>query len=187
MKKAVKKFQPKNVEELKTIIQKVWDDFPQQKINDLVSSFYQRLHLVIQEKGESIQSYIRKGLSQMNLITMPLANDCPLLEDVISTLKDDTNVFNDLPDLGEILDLPDDNISELDSIFSEEFNETVVNDRNFQLNNNEFSKEEDDKIYELYMKYGPKWTMMTKFTKNRSATQIKNRFRSTNIKRIHFD
>ena len=54
MKQAVKKFKPTNVEELKIVIQKVWDDFPQEKINNLVISFYQRLHLIIQENGESI-------------------------------------------------------------------------------------------------------------------------------------
>lgn len=75
MKKAVNSIKPKTVEDLKIIIQKVWDDFPQSKINDLVMSFYQRLHLIIQENGESIQTYIRQGLSQIPFISMPIQKD----------------------------------------------------------------------------------------------------------------
>ena len=76
--------QPETAVELKQVIQKLWDDFPQSKINDLVNSFYQRLNLVIQENGESIQSYIRHGLSEMTFVSMPIQYGIPILNDVNS-------------------------------------------------------------------------------------------------------
>lgn len=88
MKKAVSQIKPKTVEDLKVVIQKVWDDFPQENINNLVESFYQRLHLIIGEKGESIQSYIRKGLNEMCFVSLPNFNNFDLLDDVIFILQD---------------------------------------------------------------------------------------------------
>ena len=63
MKKAVSKLCPKTSNELRAIVQQVWDEYPQKRIDSQVRSFFQRLQLVILEKGESIQTQIRKGLS----------------------------------------------------------------------------------------------------------------------------
>jgi hypothetical protein len=45
-----------------------------------------------------------------------------------------------------------------------------------------FSEDEDQKLIELYYKYGPKWSTISKFFPNRTADMIKNRFHSS-IKR----
>lgn len=46
-KKSCLKITAKKCQWYKNNYTNVWDDFPQIKINDLASSFYQRLHLVI--------------------------------------------------------------------------------------------------------------------------------------------
>jgi len=46
-----------------------------------------------------------------------------------------------------------------------------------------FSEEEDRQLIDLYYKYGPRWSTISKFFPNRTADMIKNRFHSS-IKRI---
>ena len=187
MKKAVNSIKPKTVEDLKIIIQKVWDDFPQSKINDLVMSFYQRLHLIIQENGESIQTYIRQGLSQIPFISMPIQKDIPILDDVISNLIDnsDTEIIDNLQQNdADVINQLDIDISE--NQFSEENDQTNLFEQN-EPNNLSFSIEEDKLIYELFMKYGPKWSKIAEFVKNKNPSQIKNRFRNNIQKKVGID
>ena len=42
--------------------------------------------------------------------------------------------------------------------------------------NGEWSKEEDELLYLKYQEYGPKWTVIKEFFKNRSPNSIKNRW-----------
>ena len=189
MKKAVRMIQPKTAVELKQVIQKVWDDFPQSKINDLVNSFYQRLNLVIQENGESIQSYFRHGLSEMTFVSMPIQSDILNLNDVISELiensNNDTNLNSQIIDDETIIQDIDDFLNDL-SDFSEENDQTLINQekQNFEINNSDFTQEEDKLIYDLFMKYGPRWTKIASFLKNRRPVQIKSRYRNVIQKNI---
>ncbi|KAK8881949.1 hypothetical protein M9Y10_044587 [Tritrichomonas musculus] len=45
------------------------------------------------------------------------------------------------------------------------------------LTNIEWTQSEDDLIIELYMKYGPKWAIISKYFANRNQISIKNRFK----------
>lgn len=185
MKKAVSQIKPKTVEDLKVVIQKVWDDFPQENINNLVESFYQRLHLIIGEKGESIQSYIRKGLNEMCFVSLPNFNNFDLLDDVISILQDESNDQNSNLNNESTLEpiiLSNDIGTNIDLNFSDKINQTALNE-----NDSNFTKEDDKIIFDLYMKYGPKWTMMTKYLPKKSANLIKNRFRNQIQKAIKLD
>ena len=167
------------------VIQKVWDDFPQENINNLVESFYQRLHLIIGEKGESIQSYIRKGLNEMCFVSLPNFNNFDLLDDVISILQDESNDQNSNLNNESTLEpiiLSNDIGTNIDLNFSDKINQTALNE-----NDSNFTKEDDKIIFDLYMKYGPKWTMMTKYLPKKSANLIKNRFRNQIQKAIKLD
>ena len=46
-----------------------------------------------------------------------------------------------------------------------------------------FSEEEDKMLIELYYKYGPKWSTISKYFPDRTADMVKNRFHSS-IKRV---
>lgn len=52
---------PKNLDELKTVIIKVWDELSLDTINGLVDDFRRRCLLVLQNKGDNIQKYISGG------------------------------------------------------------------------------------------------------------------------------
>ena len=45
-----------------------------------------------------------------------------------------------------------------------------------QPNKSHFSNEEDERIWELYQKYGPKWEYLSSFFDNRSGDNLKNRY-----------
>ena len=72
MKRTVSHIQPQNLNELKCILQQVWDNIKQETINNLVKSFFQRLQLIIANNGESIQPYLRHDLSQNHLVVHPI-------------------------------------------------------------------------------------------------------------------
>ncbi len=52
----------------------------------------------------------------------------------------------------------------------------ILDDR---LNKNKFTKEEDDKIIELYEKFGNSWSKIAKYLIGRTGDMVKNRFYST--------
>ena len=52
------------------------------------------------------------------------------------------------------------------------------------INKKKFSIEEDILLLELYKKYGPKWSIIHTFFKNRTTDMIKNRFHSSLKKRF---
>lgn len=88
LKAAVYKLKPRSVEELKNVLQTAWDQISIQKINNLVSSFYQRLQLVINKKGESIQPELNNNISKQNIVQMNVPSNTIFMNDVISTLAD---------------------------------------------------------------------------------------------------
>lgn len=53
-----------------------------------------------------------------------------------------------------------------------------------RLNKNKFSKDEDDKIIELYEKFGNSWSKIAKYLIGRTGDMVKNRFYSTLGKNI---
>ena len=113
MKRVVSTINPKTIDELKRVIAEVWNGFPHSTINDLVLSFFQRLQLVIIEKGESIQNHIRKGMSQQDFATPPVPEEVNFIDDVISIIGDDSDV-----------ELPPAPIK--DSPFTKEEDETIL-------------------------------------------------------------
>jgi myb proto-oncogene protein len=54
-----------------------------------------------------------------------------------------------------------------------------VNMLDEKIDTSKFTIDEDIKILELHEKYGNRWSLFTKFLKNRSADKIKNRFNSS--------
>ncbi len=88
LKAAVYKLKPRSVEELKNVLQTAWDQISIQKINNLVSSFYQRLQFVINKKGESIQPELNNNISKQNIVQMNVPSNTIFMNDVISTLAD---------------------------------------------------------------------------------------------------
>ena len=88
LKAAVYKCKPKTVDDLKRVLQITWDQISIQKINNLVSSFYQRLQLVINNKGESIQPDLKNNISKQNIVQFNVPSNTIFMNDVISELKD---------------------------------------------------------------------------------------------------
>lgn len=88
LKAAVYKCKPKTVDDLKRVLQITWDQISIQKINNLVSSFYQRLQLVINNKGESIQPDLKNYISKQNIVQFNVPSNTIFMNDVISELKD---------------------------------------------------------------------------------------------------
>ena len=54
----------------------------------------------------------------------------------------------------------------------------------FEINNSDFTQEEDKSIYDLSMQYGPRWTKIASFFRNRTPVQIKSRYRNVIQKNI---
>jgi myb proto-oncogene protein len=54
-----------------------------------------------------------------------------------------------------------------------------------ELNRKPFSNKEDSRILELYLKFGRKWSLISKIIKTRTSEMVKNRFHSVLIKKIH--
>jgi len=50
-----------------------------------------------------------------------------------------------------------------------------------------FTEEEDQKLVDLFKKFGPKWATISKFYPNRTADMIKNRFHSSIKKKLSDD
>ena len=125
------------------------------------------MHLIIQQNGESIQSYIKKGLSEINFVVNPIPNGIPILYGAVSDLQDESNDSNndsDRQNFDELIDLIDKNL-ENNSIFSEDFNQTVLDSRNINIINNAFTKEEDDLIFNFFIKNCLKWFKISSFFK----------------------
>ena len=57
MKRKVEKLRPKTLDELKHIVQKVWDDFNPATINSLIQSIRPRLVQLIKNGGRQVHSY----------------------------------------------------------------------------------------------------------------------------------
>lgn len=53
------------------------------------------------------------------------------------------------------------------------------------LSNIEWTQDEDDFLFDLYSKYGPKWSTINKYFQNRNQTSLKNRFRF--LQRYYYD
>ena len=88
MKEAVAKFQPKTINELRSVILDVWESFDQNSIDNLVASFYQRLILVIQHNGECIQPWITKDLHKLNIMLPQIEDFGNEIPNVLSILKE---------------------------------------------------------------------------------------------------
>lgn len=99
LKAAVYKLKPQNIDELEKIIIRVWNDYDQEKINNLVLSFYQRLQLIIENKGESIQPQLVRGLYQLNITLSQIPPDAEYWSDIISKIsnKDEQMIINKGP------------------------------------------------------------------------------------------
>ena len=92
LKEAVYKLKPQNIEQLKEIVIRVWNEFDQTRINNLVKSFYQRLQLIILNNGESIQSQLVRGLCNKNII-VPNCPNAEYWKDVISEICEEEEVL----------------------------------------------------------------------------------------------
>ena len=55
------------------------------------------------------------------------------------------------------------------------------------LNRKPFSITEDSMIIDMYLKYGRKWSFISKHLKDRNSEMVKNRFHSVLKKKIHSD
>ena len=60
-----------------------------------------------------------------------------------------------------------------------------LNTLDININRDKFSNEEDEKLLQLYLQYGTKWSSMAKLFEKRTGDMIKNRFYSTLRKRVH--
>ncbi len=107
MKAAVNKLKPKSEEELERIIRDVWENFDQNKINNLVDSFFQRLQLILLTNGESIQPH--------------LVHDLHLKQIIVPNLPSKILRFNEL--ITEISNEPDEQINK--GPFSSEENQII--------------------------------------------------------------
>ena len=96
MKKAVAAIRPETPNELKNIVQQVWDNYSQEAIDSLVMSFYQRLQLVIAQAGNTIQPFLRKDLSSQNII-IQYPENIEHIPDVIGGLEFGPNFEYNVP------------------------------------------------------------------------------------------
>lgn len=60
-----------------------------------------------------------------------------------------------------------------------------LNTLDSNINREKFSSDEDQKIIELYLQFGTKWSHIAKFFNKRTGDMIKNRFYSTLRKKVH--
>ena len=81
--KILKNIEINSKDELKDMIKKIWEDFPQDSIDRLIQSFYGRLRMVIDFNGESISDELRKGIHKISEFPLPEYNDTWDLKDVI--------------------------------------------------------------------------------------------------------
>ena len=99
MKRAVSQIQPQNVNDLRFVIQQVWDNIKQETSNKLVQSFLQRLQLIIANNGESIQPFLRSDLSQVQLVVHPFG-EITELDEIVCGLGSNNRVIEPLYDQG---------------------------------------------------------------------------------------
>ena len=119
MKKAVSSLFPKTAANLRRIIAEVWNSFSQQTIDDLVLSFFHRLQLVIDTKGESIQNFIQKGMSHSDFVFNQPPESAVFIENVIRIIREEDEVEILPPQIkneNNMTDLP----------FTEEEEETIL-------------------------------------------------------------
>ena len=95
MKKAVSLIKPSSLDELHDVIQQVWDNFPMSSINNLVMSFLQRLQFTINQKGQSIQNHLRKGIAELNFPVNINEKEVVYISDVISSISDEKTMISE--------------------------------------------------------------------------------------------
>ena len=83
MKRILKNTEIESKEHLIETIQNIWNNFPQDSINRLIYSFYGRLRLIIDQKGESISDLLRKGFHNIPEFPIPKFNDIWDLNELI--------------------------------------------------------------------------------------------------------
>lgn len=83
MKRILKNTEIESKEHLIETIQNIWNNFPQDSINSLIYSFYGRLRLIIDQKGESISDLLRKGIHNIPEFPIPKFNDIWDLNELI--------------------------------------------------------------------------------------------------------
>jgi cobalamin biosynthesis Co2+ chelatase CbiK len=86
MKKAISLLKPETLNDLKDIVNRVWNDFDQLKINSMVLSFFQRLELVILNSGNSIQPFLRSGLADQQFVIPGMPQDVVAMKDIITDI-----------------------------------------------------------------------------------------------------
>ena len=86
MKHAVSKLKPQTKNELRNVIQNVWDEFSKERINSLVASFPQRIVLVLHHQGNSIQAYLENELSSKQIVPFFPNQDVTLIDDLITDI-----------------------------------------------------------------------------------------------------
>ena len=70
----------------------IWESFPQDSINSLISSFESRLRFVLSQNGESISEILRRNIHQDAAITLDLTNNNLLqIDDLIEFYDPLTN------------------------------------------------------------------------------------------------
>ena len=79
------------------ILLQVWDGITVDSINKLVSSFFQRLQLVILVKGECIQEYLRNNLCLSNSVLSPFNCSSELPISLIAGLEQGKDYEYDVP------------------------------------------------------------------------------------------
>ena len=73
----------------------------------------------------------------------------------------------------------------LPSRTGKQIRDRFLNTLDSNINRDKFSSEEDQKIIELYLQHGTKWSNIAKFFEKRTGDMIKNRFYSTLRKKVH--
>ena len=139
MKDSVYRLKPGTIEEPESLIIQVWNEFSQDRINNLIIGFHQRLQLITINGGESIQPNLIRNLHSKNLVIPNKPNNVSYWNDVLSKL---------------------------------------TNEQDKEPDNSPFTSEEDEIISNFFIRYGPKWTLISKKLPNRTTIQIKNRYNS---------
>lgn len=152
LKSAVAKIKQKTIQELRQVVEQVWNEFDQESINNLVLSFFQRLILILQKEGESIQPLLRKSLNNLSIVLPEIPENTELMDDIISELL-----------------------------------ESIPENNQITMKKGHFSPEEDKIIITYFLRFGPKWTKIQQYLKERTPNQIKNRFRNCLMKKANFN
>lgn len=84
MKRILKTMKINSKAELIQKVLEIWDAFPMDSINSLVTSFHGRLRTVFAENGSSISDKLRSGIHKAPLIVLPFREDLLGFEDLVS-------------------------------------------------------------------------------------------------------